>query len=652
MAGDAWGGTWGSAWATSWTRSDYVPVDDTAFNEWLEGEHERCWLAEFSAVGYDAIGSPVATKTINFYISNMAFVSHSTDTPSSQAYSPCIEKIPTFSSEIGMLLSGKVSTGIGRLLIKSPAEAGNGPGVRDDWTRIKFRRDYITLYMGDRNWRKADFRKFVVGVVDQPAASGGLIELPIADILDRLNRPLQTNRYDTGPMQGKLKPVMQGHVLWMEPVPTSAATLELQLNDGPVAEIGNGVFDNGVTMTGSGTIASVDSGTETITTVDPHGLSADARVVFMEAPADPPPAPLVANTTYYVISAGLGGSTFRLAATRGGSAINLTNTDAGGIFTSYSWWEDLSNGKITLTSQPVGRVMVKGARTESSIDDCDAANVISALLFDRFGLSNAYKDQDSFDELETDVPDFFGVAFYDQNMPTALGALDQLCRGSNAWYGASPDGEIRVGRLELPESTSVMDFIVSEVRGLRLKNRLLPVNISTMAVRYSRQFYLNGPLNLAPGPVTESELLRPYATAAGSGVLAPAPGTMPLDDHPEVADTFDMDPMESLFSSSGSAEITRLGTLYGKMLGVFVFETTIKACRLKLGQTIQLEHPRLGWKVYDSGDPQSPDNLATFDATKAVVIGIDVNPAAEDAFKVKLTVFRQVPGYYPTSDLN
>lgn len=649
MAGDAWGGTWAS-WATSWTRSDYTPVTDDEFEEWLVDTTKlRCWLAEFSATGYDA-GSPQGAKTVNLYLANMAFASHSTDTPPSQFYSPWIAKIPTFHSEIGPLLSGKASTGFGKFVITNPASATSGPGVRDDWTRVKFKRDYITLYLGDPEWRKADFRRFIVGVIDQPSTPDfSLIEFDIADILERLNRPLQVNRYVTGPMAGKLKPILQGAPLWMEPVPISDSTLELQLNDGPIEEIGNDVFDDGVSLTSSGEIASVDDTTETITTVVPHGLSADSRVWFFGSPSDPPPAPLAAETYYYVISAGLGASTFRLSATRGGSAINLTNTDAGAVFSSYGWWEDLSIASITPATQPAGRIMVKGAKSDQDGGDlCKVSNVISELIFDRFGLSEDFKDQDSFDDLVADLPDNVGVVFYDHDMPTALDALDRICKGTNCWYGSTPDGTIRVGRISLPDSTSAMDFIASEVRGLKLKSRLLPLNWETLAVRVSRQFYLNGPLNLAPGK--EPELLRPYYTKAGNSPAGT--GSTPLDDHPELADTFDAPPMDSYFRAGSSTEPARLQTLFKRTIGIFTFETTLKAVRLKLGQTIQLEHPRLGWKVYDGSDPQSPDNNATFDATKAVVIGMDVTPSAADAFKVALTVFRQIPGYYPTGDLS
>jgi len=53
--------------------------------------------------------------------------------------------------------------------------------------------------------------------------------------------------------------------------------------------------------------------------VPAHGYANGDRVVFF---VDPPPAPLVAGTKYFVVSAGI--DDFQVATTSGGAAINLT----------------------------------------------------------------------------------------------------------------------------------------------------------------------------------------------------------------------------------------------------------------------------------------------------------------------------------------
>ncbi|HEU4431452.1 MAG TPA: hypothetical protein VFT98_22015 [Myxococcota bacterium] len=68
-------------------------------------------------------------------------------------------------------------------------------------------------------------------------------------------------------------------------------------------------------------VAAVDTATD-ILTLDGHGLRADAEILFRAEAGGSLPAPLVAGTTYYAIV--LTDATFKVAATAGGAAINLT----------------------------------------------------------------------------------------------------------------------------------------------------------------------------------------------------------------------------------------------------------------------------------------------------------------------------------------
>jgi hypothetical protein len=78
----------------------------------------------------------------------------------------------------------------------------------------------------------------------------------------------------------------------------------------------------------------------------------------------------------------------------------------------------------------------------------------------------------------------------------------------------------------------------------------------------------------------------------------------------------------------------------------------MKAFPLKIGDTISLAHPREEWVQFSNANyPQSPDNTASLNGELARVIGIEVNPDASDPYPVTLTVFRQLPGYYPTADV-
>lgn len=631
--------------------SAYVPVLNDAFLTWLNTQSRRCVLAEMSATGYDGDASPAATRTVNAYIANMGFTSKASDTPPNKHYNAWIQKVPTFRREMSAALSGRATSGFGSLVVANPASALDTGGVRDDWLRMKWNRDSITLYLGDVTWRKSDFRKIIVGVLGQPTGKQQALEFPISDIMERLNRQLQTNTFASGPFENKLKPMLFGDVLWLEPVPTDTTGLTYQVNDGPIVRIGD-VYDDGISLTSTGSIASVDTGTNIITMSAAHGLSADARIVFSGSHL---PAPLVAGVTYWVIASGLGASDLKVSATQAGSEVDLTTAGSGGrTFVAKSWNENLSVATITLVVQPVGRIMCFDvAQTLSFLPGA----VIDEIVFDKFGLSRDFKDQDAFDALDTDLAaEVVGLMQYDPPLMT-LAALERVSAGVNGWYGTSLDGLLQVGIVSLPAATAVMELKAKDVKvgSLALLKRIMPINRDTLEVRVNRRQLLNGAMNLPATNANRAAINQPFDIVR---TAFPGSPSVPLDNYPEIADSRDMEPVDSVLTTqvngilivTGAAD--RLSTLFAKTLGVFTFQARIRAITLQIGDTIQLEHPRMGWRQWDIYDPASPDNPDDTDATRAVVIGIDVNLSANDPFPVKLTVFRQIPGYYPEEDLN
>jgi hypothetical protein len=78
-------------------------------------------------------------------------------------------------------------------------------------------------------------------------------------------------------------------------------------------------------------LGAVDTGTE-ILTLDGHGFRADQVVLFRAEAGGSLPSPLVAGTSYYAIP--LTDATFSVAASAGGSAINLTSTGSNVVVVS------------------------------------------------------------------------------------------------------------------------------------------------------------------------------------------------------------------------------------------------------------------------------------------------------------------------------
>lgn len=625
------------------------PKTNAEFSSWLNVPNERRWLVEMTGKGYDSGGSPF-TKTVNAYVANGGYVSSAWDSPASQFYRPIITKVPTIRREMALALSDNATASFGSFTVTDPREVSVGPGVRDDWTRIKWNRDYVRVLLGAPSWPRHDFRTQILGRLGMPRCpSVGEIEFPISDLLASLDVPIPRTVYGAGtPLEGQPMPLLVGFPRWSEPVPTSTTTLEQQLNGGPIASIAD-VYDDGVSLTvpSPGVISAVDTVTDTITSSVAHGLAVDMRV---QLTGGSPPSGLSIGVFYFVIAAGLTATDFRLSSTRGGGAINLTSATLGADWFSYGWWEDLANGKFTLTGNPAGRIMVVGVAQQSNSGTLNSISpVLDRLIFTTFGISANFKDSGSFATLLAALPDYMGKIWHEK--VTALAALDELCRRTNCWYGFTPDGLLQVGRLALPAATAVLELTESDVKdgSMSREQLLIPIDRETLQVLYNPHQVRTGPLSLAPNKFFE--LLTPYATQVGSAW--PAAG-IPLDDRPNQADVKDYPPFDTLFTSSSSDmsdESDRLESFYAKMLGVFKFETRLAACELSIGQTIQLTHSRLGWKQWTGSDDASPDNTADVDSTKAVVIGISTDLNKADGFPVKLTVFRQVPGYYPIADL-
>lgn len=628
-----------------------TPLSNTNYYAWLDRQDvQRVVLTEMTALGYDSGGSPY-TKTVSAYLGNIGYTSKPWDSPANQHYQAAILELPNFRREMGVALGGEVSVGFGSIRVANPRPAGvssSAAGERDDWLRMKWNQDYVRQYLGDPSWPKHDFRMVLWGRLGQPTAPDPTeIEFPVSDLLGLLDQPFQTNAYTSGPFDDQMKPYLAGRVAFMEPVPTSTVTLEQQIHDGSVNDITD-VYDDGVSLTGDDTVNAVTPASDLISTAAAHGMVAGYTVQFYSGT---PPAPLALTTVYYVIASGLTATAFKLSATLGGGAINITGSTTGAQFVKLGFSKDLSNGKFTLASNPAGRIMVGTPTRSASASGHYPGAVISDIVFTKYGLSLDHKDQDAFDALDADLPFHCGAVFYGEKTP-AIDALRRICDGVNAWYGVTPDGLLQVGRLALPEATAVMSFTEADVKAgsLRLERKIPPVNRPQITVTMGPNFYLNGPLNLAP--YKYASLLRPYTTQKGSAW--PAAG-VPLDDHPDKGAYIDLPTFHSLFSSPSDTptEPTRLETFYELTLGVFNFQTRLSASRLSIGETIQLEHSRLGWRTYDGASTEaSPDNTNDFDATKAVVIGIDTDLSSRDAFPVTLTVFRQIPGYYPTANVN
>lgn len=530
----------------------------------------------------------------------------------------------------------------------------------DDWLRVNWNRNYLRVFLGDPNWPRHDFRDFIYGRVGQPTANAqDEIDFAVSDLTDVLNQPVAVMQYTSGDYINKFRPKAFGFVAFCEPPCIDNVNHVYDLSQAPLgAEPTNGVrtimLDNGVAIqTAAGLTVAAVSGNQ-IQSSGNHGMIANWRVLFLTGT---PPAPLVKNVYYWVTSVDLAVNAFGLSLTRGGAEIVLSGSTTGAGFNGYGWDFDDIAGTATLVSAPAGRVLAEfvtsAAFATVTSAFADPASVYSEIVFTNLGLSANFKDQTSFDTLaaSANASKIHTGIWLDTGKHTCAEAVAQLAEGTFTWYGFTPDGLMQVGMLDVPAATAVIAFTESDVMlgSLKLKTSIRAVDFSSTLFSYLPYFLTNGPL--APNATITSifaqgkSFLAPYSYGAAS---------YPIDSFPTLTDSNKNQSFDMLLAFSAGATAVRntMANLFKKKIGVFEFKTRLIASQLSIGDTISLEHTRMGWKRWTVADAASPDNPAVIDSRLAVVIGIDVDLSADTPFPVTLTVYRQMPGFYPIADLN
>jgi len=147
------------------------------------------------------------------------------------------------------------------------------------------------------------------------------------------------------------------------------------------------------------------------------------------------PAPLANSTDYWVIPDGLTTTAFKLSATRGGAAIDITGTNTGAVLIGYHWTSDLTTGKIQLDSKSTGRITLDGVASQSL-----AADIVPLVL------SAVNVDPHSYLAFESTCPQTMGI--YVNQRRNRLEVADDIVNGIGAWYGYGREGMLKFGRVE------------------------------------------------------------------------------------------------------------------------------------------------------------------------------------------------------------
>lgn len=634
------------------------PITNVEYTAWLNSEtSRRCTLAEFSATGYDSSGggSPTTyTKTVKMYVADKAYTSKAWDSPANTPYRPWLRKAPTFSRQMGTGLRGKVTVGFGEVIIANDASTAVG-GDHDNLLRIKWMKNYYKQYFGDPSWPTYDFRTVIFGRLGQPMAAGTQqdIHFPVYDLSEQFSLPVQRNTISTaGTFQNRYRPLLIGFVPYHEPPKYDENNLKYWMHDGALTNSqSHQLTDNGVAIYSIATLTIASVSGNVITTTTNHGMVVGWRIVKYSGTF---PTPMAGLTEYWVQSTPAA-NTFTVSTTNGGAVLPLTSTTAGAVFNAFAYDVDYTNGIATLVSTPAGRIVGVGIQSADmpvliapNLYSYWPANMYDWLLFTKVGLSANFRDAASFATLlASNVSSSLAAGIWvNTDRHTTEEILDKIAQGTNTWYGWTPDGLFQVGRLNLPASTAVQTLTKQSIAEgtLQLVNKILPIDFSVTDLTYNPRYFASGPL-----PTGKPEYLvdRDYLAKASNS--APA---VPIDTVQQ-GDVQPIQQFDTILSDSFGAlsEQIRLQTLFGKQIGVFKCKARLAAMERSIGETVQLTHPRKQWKEWGGTDPSSPDNTSSIDSRPAVVAGIEVDFSGSSAHPVTLTLYRQIPGYFPEANL-
>lgn len=212
-----------------------MSVSGTQFQDWLFRDRQRCVLVEATAYS----GAAEVTRCF----SNHAFVSEPTDTPPNTSYDDILISVPTFTSKLSELFTGRSIPDWGDLLLT------NENGERDAWLTDGWDGRRLKMYLGDPDWTKSDFRLILDGVTaDIASPARDRVSLKISDKSWMLNVPAQATLMTGGTANAdQPQPLCYGPCFNVEPVLEDAATHRYRVHDGAINDITD-VRDSGVSV--------------------------------------------------------------------------------------------------------------------------------------------------------------------------------------------------------------------------------------------------------------------------------------------------------------------------------------------------------------------------------------------------------------------
>lgn len=168
------------------------------------------------------------------YLSTSGYVTHPTDTPASEVYLPCINKIGSVKETLSLTGSPALTPG--------DIELNNSQLDLDPFLDYVWTNRPVSVYLGDVSWSRSQFRLVFSGVVEDLSVKGRYaLSIELRSVLDRLNYPLSSATLD----DGTPVPLAFGEVSNVTPVLKDPATLLYKVHTRAIGGIAE-VRDSGV----------------------------------------------------------------------------------------------------------------------------------------------------------------------------------------------------------------------------------------------------------------------------------------------------------------------------------------------------------------------------------------------------------------------
>lgn len=207
----------------------------------------RCVLIELDYID--------AGETKTAYFSNASFVSGATDTPTHTPYDPVILRGLEFDRSLAEIFTG--ATPVRMSDVELPAIPAT------EWlAAANVAGQQIRVYLGDPSWPKADFRQVITGICDGAWPEQERVRIQFRDAARQLQRPVLTERFDSGTAEDELKPLCLGRCYNVQPVLIDAAEHIYQFNSVSSQAVTAVRFNGDVVSSGE---YSVDLANSTIT---------------------------------------------------------------------------------------------------------------------------------------------------------------------------------------------------------------------------------------------------------------------------------------------------------------------------------------------------------------------------------------------------